>query len=386
MDAGLAALTERAKQANIDAAAARAKVKQRPDTQTMPLAAEPLRPVQGDLFPETLKQPEQMVLPGFEAPGVKPVKPVKPGEFPIEPETIKWQEKAAEVRNQQSKVAAALAERRAKETAEAQKRLADRLEAEKGKKGLGETVLDQAGKVVEPVRKTAEVAVGAAASRDADAEAAGVVQEGTGVDFAGEAQKWRDRYKKGPETFESKVEDDSNAKAAGAVLAPQAPAKETTGLTNDDYLTMGLNMLQAGPGTGNTFSDLASNVGRSGLATLTSRKEREKLAAEKQFKDIYSKYYTGITEQLGKPTGEERSIQRYANDPKYAAAFDAMQGVKNDRMNIAALSKVFEEAMAYNPAYRDITLQQWMKMNGIGAQEANGINPSVLPLVQQYTT
>ena len=203
------------------------------------------------------------------------------------------------------------------------------------------------------------------------------------IDLAAEAQAWRDRYKKGPETFDTQVEDASKTKAAGAALAPQA--KEGTGLTNDDYLTMGLNMLQAGPGTGNTFSDLASNVGRSGLATLASRKEREKLAADKLFKDVYSKYYTGMTEQLGKPTGEERNIQRYADDPKFAAAYDAMQGVKNDRLNIATLVGEFEKARLYNPALRDITFDEWMRANKIGSAGTPAINPSLLPLIQQYT-
>ncbi len=382
IDAGLAALTERAKQGAIDAAAARAKVKQRPDTQTMPLAAEPVRPVQGELFPETLKQPEQMVLPGFEAPGVKPVKPVKPGEFPIAPETIKWQEKAAEVRNQQSKVAAALAERRAKEAAEAQKRLAEKLEEQKGKKGLGETVVEKVGEVVEPARKATEVAVGAAASRDAEAAQAGVLPPSPEpIDLAAEAQAWRDRYKKGPETFDTQVEDASKTKAAGAALAPQAAAKEGTGLTNDDYLTMGLNMLQAGPGTGNAISDLASNVGRSGLATLASRKEREKTAAEKQFKDIYSKYYTGMTEQLGKPTGEERIMDRYMNDPKFAAAYDSMQYARGTTQRENALLAAYQKELLMRP---DLTWEQYKLEHPEVSSAGLTVNPSVLPTMQKY--
>ena len=37
-----------------------------------------------------------------------------------------------------------------------------------------------------------------------------------------------------------------------------------------------------------------------------------------------------------------------------------------DRTNIAALTKVYEDAKLYNPAYKDLTFQQWLQANGIG--------------------
>jgi len=99
--------------------------------------------------------------------------------------------------------------------------------------------------------------------------------------------------------------------------APE-PAVAKTGLgalTDEDWLTMGLHMLQAPAGqTGSALSQLAANVGRSGLATLGEKRAREQRELDRMYKQTMEDYYKGLTGQLGRPGDEERMIQRIMKD------------------------------------------------------------------------
>ena len=112
------------------------------------------------------------------------------------------------------------------------------------------------------------------------------------------------------------------AKAAAEEIAPK-----TGGLSNEDILTMGLNMLMAQPGQpGGELSQLFSNVGRSGIATLGARREREKLEQERAYKDIYSKYLKAQTEQFGREPEEVRTIRALDKDPGLFDRYLQMKG------------------------------------------------------------
>jgi muramidase (phage lysozyme) len=101
------------------------------------------------------------------------------------------------------------------------------------------------------------------------------------------------------------------AKELGQQVLPK-----TGGLSNEDYVTMGLNMMMAQPGQpGGALSQLASNVGRSGIATLQARREREKLEQERSYKDIYSQYLKAQTAQFGREPEEVRTIRALDKDP-----------------------------------------------------------------------
>lgn len=64
------------------------------------------------------------------------------------------------------------------------------------------------------------------------------------------------------------------------------------GLSDEDWVMMGLNMLQAPAGqTGNALSQLAQNVGRSGLATLGARKTREQQEIDKMYRQAHADYF-----------------------------------------------------------------------------------------------
>jgi soluble lytic murein transglycosylase-like protein len=138
----------------------------------------------------------------------------------------------------------------------------------------------------------------------------GILSATTDLSGAGEAAPEKRPYEPWEENFPApdKVEE---AKKVAETVAPTAeePKPKTGGLSNEDILTMGLNMLMAQPGQpGGELSQLASNVGRSGLATLQARRDREKLAKETAYQDTMGDYYKKLTQMHGRPDVAERQI------------------------------------------------------------------------------
>tara|TARA_R110002126_G_scaffold16548_1_gene66162 strand:- start:636 stop:2015 length:1380 start_codon:yes stop_codon:yes gene_type:complete len=120
----------------------------------------------------------------------------------------------------------------------------------------------------------------------------------------------------GPETFDTKVEDPAKPPVTAAGAATAEKKTGFSGLTDDDYLTMGLNMLAAGPRKGNALQDLMSNVGTAGIATLGARREREKTAGDKAYREAQMGYTKALGESLSRPTEATRSLQELADNPK----------------------------------------------------------------------
>ena len=369
VDAGLAALSERAQQASAEAAAARAKTAPRPDTQQMPLAAEtPIQgelfprertPVQGELFPETVSQPKAR----------------KPGEYAIAPETIAMQERAAQIRGEQSKVAAALAERRAKDAAAAEAKY--RAELENKPPSIKDKLINAADKTVVPTQAIVSAAQQAKNTPPEKRPYEAFEQNFRGTDA---------RLLPAPEDLSKKEKKEV---VADVKASPEGKEIKKSGLelSDKDWLNMGLNLLSSKSEGQQGLQGFLSNVGTAGTATLAQKQEREKIEAAKAFQDIQGRYYETIAKNIGTPQGEERIIQRYQTDPDFAAAYDRMQGSKNDRLNVAALTKVFEEAKMLNPKYKDLTFAQWMQMNGIGSQQSASISsPEVQDAVNRNRT
>jgi hypothetical protein len=120
-------------------------------------------------------------------------------------------------------------------------------------------------------------------------------------------------------------------KLALETAAPTAEAEQlkpkTGGLTNEDYVTMGLNLLMAQPGQpGGELSQLASNVGRSGLATLQARREREKLGQEREYKDLYGRYLQAQMQQFGREPEEIRMLRAFEKEPELFERYQQMKG------------------------------------------------------------
>jgi hypothetical protein len=177
-------------------------------------------------------------------------------------------------------------------------------------------------------------------------------------------------------------------KVAEQVTAPpEAPvAPRTSGFSNDDILTMGLSMMMAQPGQpGGAFSQLASNIGRSGLATLQGRREREKLAQEQAFKDLYGKYIQKQTDVMGQEPPEIRTIRAFQKDP---GLLDTHREMYENRTSPAMLLKTYEDARTkaengLNEAWlsKNPDFQTWLRNSGYGGAV---ISPNVLEKMNLY--
>ena len=126
------------------------------------------------------------------------------------------------------------------------------------------------------------------------------------------------------------------------------PEKKTGfgALSDEDYLMMGLNMLQAPAGqTGNALSQLGQNIGRSGLATLGAKREREKLAVEQAQKEALSGYYKGMTENLGREPDTIRQLRALQADPKLMQTMMQMEAGKDIAGQRARLLQAYDTAV-----------------------------------------
>lgn len=151
------------------------------------------------------------------------------------------------------------------------------------------------------------------------------------------AYKYGDKYTYTPEAVDQ-------AKKVAEEVTTSQPSAETTkpsGFSNEDILLMGLNMMAQPRQPGGKLSQFLGSVGRSGIATLQAKREREKLAQDRAFKDLYGKYIEKQTNVMGRPTGEEAVIERYAKDKNisFADAYEEISGFKSRNAYIQAYYK-----------------------------------------------
>jgi hypothetical protein len=160
-------------------------------------------------------------------------------------------------------------------------------------------------------------------------------------------------------------------------------APKTGGFSDEDYQMMGLNLL-ASPGgmAGNALSQLGQNIGRAGIATLGSKKEREKTEFEKLQKQALTDYYKGMTDQFGKDPETIRTIDALMRDPKRMAQYREMERIKDETRANAVLIESYYKALAMNPALEgqegfNRFVQQYQSLNGGGNQfKVVGSRPS----------
>lgn len=156
--------------------------------------------------------------------------------------------------------------------------------------------------------------------------------------------------------------------------AEEAPAKKTGlgALTDEDWLTMGLHMLQAPAGqTGSALSQLGSNIGRSGLATLAEKKAREQREMDQMYKKTMEDYYKGLTGQLGKEPEEIRTLRLLQKDPKLMEAYQQMQEARDITGQRARLVQQYYTAQMMGQLPPTMTLDQFLSQVG-GAGGAGG--------------
>jgi hypothetical protein len=180
-----------------------------------------------------------------------------------------------------------------------------------------------------------------------------------------------DEYTRGIKPRPETPVDQAKKVAEQVTAPPESPlAPKTTGFSNEDILTLGLNMMMAQPGQpGGELSQLASNVGRSGLATLQSRVDRSKLATEQAFRELYGKYLGKQTEVMGQPTGEDAVIAKYAKDRGigYADAYEEISGFKSRNAYIQAYNKQALDPIngeAFRAKYP--TMEDYLRAEGVG--------------------
>ena len=131
-----------------------------------------------------------------------------------------------------------------------------------------------------------------------DAGAAGGIPD-LGVDpNAAFRQSERDFRKMG-DALPKEVKDEAVDLAKDAT-----PKKERKGLTDDDYLTLGLGLLA------NKSSSFAQALGEAGLGTLKFQKERTKEEREAENDLIKNKYYSGLARQAEAMAGSYESGSR----------------------------------------------------------------------------
>jgi muramidase (phage lysozyme) len=174
------------------------------------------------------------------------------------------------------------------------------------------------------------------------------------------------------------------AKELGQQVLPKSE-----GFSNEDILTMGLNMMMAQPGQpGGALSQLASNVGRSGIATLQSRREREKLEQERSYKDLYGKYLKAQMDQFGREPEDIRSLRLLSQNPELMQAL-AKKQIYGDITNaqarlIGEFGKLRKErelmgqTLTWDEFIRDVP-PEYLPGGGIGMGYPRGVSVTRRP-------
>jgi hypothetical protein len=120
--------------------------------------------------------------------------------------------------------------------------------------------------------------------------------------------------------YPPRKEDLSKEQKKDVIDAAKAatPKAERKGLTNDDYLVMGLTMM-ANPGRGRGLQGLLEAVGTGGMAAVQSRREREKSereaakeASEAEYRKAHAGYYTAQAKFLNEEKADLALRQKAA--------------------------------------------------------------------------
>lgn len=170
--------------------------------------------------------------------------------------------------------------------------------------------------------------------------------------------------------------------------APSTPEKKTGlgALSDEDWLMMGLNMLQAPAGQpGGMLSQLGQNIGRSGLATLGAKREREKTAAEQIQKQALSDYYKGMTENLGREPDTIRQLRALQADPKLMDTMMQMEAGKDIAGQRARLLQAYDTAVmmgTIDPA--TMSREQFLRQYGGSSLGGATLSPQGQSALNKY--
>jgi hypothetical protein len=161
------------------------------------------------------------------------------------------------------------------------------------------------------------------------------------------------------------------------------PKAERKGLTNDDYLVMGLTMM-ANPGRGRGLQGLLKAVGTGGMAAIQSRREREKSEREAAKEASEAQYREALGEQARRGPTEIALIERIAkeNNVSFTKAMELIAGAKRDPQTEEALMKAWSSSAFLQMQYPNP--QDYIKLMRTAAGGASQISAADQALVGKY--
>jgi len=193
----------------------------------------------------------------------------------------------------------------------------------------------------ETIARNAELARAQAIS----AAGAGGARAGTNVEPSATGQTALDKlispdYGNADDQSFGTIDRTGKKAADGLDPADALAGKEKKSRFNDDDLLMlGLGMMANNkPGTGNKLGDLLSSAGTAGIGALQNKKEREKLEADREYKDIMAKYYGS----LGKKSEAEAA---YLESGEKTRAVDRQKALALVDNGMEAWMKTMEGSM-----------------------------------------
>lgn len=120
------------------------------------------------------------------------------------------------------------------------------------------------------------------------------------------------------------------AKTAAAEEAAAATGKKKRSFDDEDLLTFGLQMMMAPAGQdGSGISKFLSNVGRSGIATLQAKTEREKEEREVLKQQAQEAYVKAMTKQLGQDPEAIRTMRAMRGDKGLYKMWQEQEWIKD---------------------------------------------------------
>lgn len=156
------------------------------------------------------------------------------------------------------------------------------------------------------------------------------------------------------------------------------PKAERKGLTNDDYLVMGLTMM-ASPGR-----TLPETLGRAGLAALQARQERAKTEREAAKEASEAKYREALGEQARRGPTEIALIERVAkeNNIPFTKAMELIAGAKREPQTEEALMKAWSSSAFLQMQYPNP--QDYIKLMRASTGGASQLSTADQALVSKY--
>jgi hypothetical protein len=150
------------------------------------------------------------------------------------------------------------------------------------------------------------------------------------------------------------------------------PAKERKGFDAEDLLVLGLGLMTS------KSPRFLTALGEAGLQTLANKKDREKGAADKLYKEA-------LITQANRPSADVQMIEKYASDPKFREAYDQFAQSKREPMTRETLAKTWSTNIMLQQMYPNF--EDYIKMAASamgGGASGTQLSAADQSLVQKY--